>query len=432
MFDRHQRDGGTAVLVQVLLRADDTSAEEDLREFKELAASTGTQSEAIITSSRQKPEPKYFIGSGKAKEIADIVHSTAADLVIFNQALTPSQERNLEKLIQCRVLDRTGLILDIFARRARSHEGKLQVELAQLRYLSTRLVRGWSHLERQKGGIGLRGPGEKQLETDRRLLGARIKTINNRLKKVNLQREQGRQLRKKTDIATVSLVGYTNAGKSTLFNALCNSTAYVADQLFATLDPTLRRLQLSPQESVVLADTVGFIRQLPHDLVAAFRATLQETREADVLLHIVDVSDPRKMANIGQVNEVLAEVDAEKIPQILVYNKIDLEDASARIEKSTTDKQIRVWVSAVEREGLDLLRQAIAEVLNSDFITGQLHLPMNEAKLRAEIFDRGAVLTETIANDSVWVLDIRIRKTLMSQLQKRFPKIGNYFSASHY
>ncbi len=430
MFDRHETGGGTAVLVQVLLRADDTSAEEDLREFKELAASTGTKCEAIITSSRQKPEPKYFIGSGKAKEIADVVRSMAADLVIFNHALSPSQERNLEKLIECRVLDRTGLILDIFARRARSHEGKLQVELAQLRYLSTRLVRGWSHLERQKGGIGLRGPGEKQLETDRRLLGARIKTINNRLEKVNLQRDQGRQLRKKADIATISLVGYTNAGKSTLFNALCNSDAYVADQLFATLDPTLRRLQLSPQESVVLADTVGFIRQLPHDLVAAFRATLQETREADVLLHIVDVSDSRKIANIEQVNAVLDEVGADKIPQIIVYNKIDLANEPARLEKSTVNEQLRVWVSAVKKTGLDELKQAISWVLSSDFVTGQLHLPMEKAKLRAVLFSSGAVLTEKIVDESAWVLKIRVRKTLMQQLQKKFPEINDYFSTS--
>ena len=430
MFDRHETGGGAAVLVQVLLRADDTSAEEDLREFKELAASTGTKCKAIITSSRQKPEPKYFIGSGKAKEIADVVRSTSADLVIFNHALTPSQERNLEKLLECRVLDRTGLILDIFARRARSHEGKLQVELAQLRYLSTRLVRGWSHLERQKGGIGLRGPGEKQLETDRRLLAARIKTINNRLEKVNLQRDQGRQLRKKADIATISLVGYTNAGKSTLFNALCNSEAYVADQLFATLDPTLRRLQLSPQESVVLADTVGFIRQLPHDLVAAFRATLQETREADVLLHVVDVSDSRKIANIDQVNAVLAEVGADKVPQILVYNKIDLENGAAKIEKSTVDEQLKVWVSAVEKTGLDELKRAISEVLSSDFVTGQLQLPMDRAKLRAKLFSSGAVLTEKIVDDSAWVLDIRVRKTLMHQLQKKFPEINDYFSTS--
>ena len=429
MFERHE-GGNVAILVQVVLHSDANSTEEDLQEFTELVRSTGSDILELVTGSRYKPDPGHFIGTGKAREIADLVKSTSADIVIFNHQLSPSQERNLEKIIECRVLDRTGLILDIFARRARSHEGKLQVELAQLKFLSTRLVRGWSHLERQKGGIGLRGPGEKQLETDRRLLGARIKTIRNRLEKVDSQREQGRQLRKKADIVTVSLVGYTNAGKSTLFNTLCDSSVYVADQLFATLDPTLRRLQLNQQESVVLADTVGFIRQLPHDLVASFRATLQETRDADVLLHVIDASDPKKLANIEQVNAVLEEVGASEVPQIHVYNKIDLLETRERIEKTGADKQVRVWVSALKDQGMDLIKDAISDVISCHFINTQLRLPMKEARLRASLFSRGAVVNESIDDQSNWILDIRIRLSAMNQMQKQFPDMVRYYSDS--
>jgi len=313
LFER-PKHGDKAILVQISFNKSHTK--EDEAEFQELVLSAGAQITTLVTGTRKKPDSKYFTGLGKAEEIQQQVQLHDADVVIFNHSLAPSQERNLEKLFECRVLDRTGLILDIFAQRARSHEGKLQVELAQLKHLSTRLVRGWTHLERQKGGIGMRGPGETQLETDRRLLSIRIKQINKRLHKVNNQREQGRQLRKKAETPTVSLVGYTNAGKSTLFNRLTDADVYSADQLFATLDPTLRRLDLPNQQSIVLADTVGFIKDLPHGLVAAFRSTLQETIEADVLLHVIDSHDPQREMYHAEVNKVLAQIDADKITQM--------------------------------------------------------------------------------------------------------------------
>jgi GTP-binding protein HflX len=298
LFDRPQ-SGERAVLVHLDLKQE--SEREDLEEFRDLALSAGAQPVASVSSARRTPDAKYFVGSGKAEEIRQVVMAEEADLVLVNHGLSPAQERNLEKLLQCRVLDRTGLILDIFAQRARSHEGKLQVELAQLRHLSTRLVRGWTHLERQKGGIGLRGPGETQLETDRRLLNERIKALHKRLDKVRKQREQGRRSRQRAEVPTVSLVGYTNAGKSTLFNTLTAGGVYAADQLFATLDPTLRRLEVEPNNPLILADTVGFIRHLPHDLVEAFQSTLQETREADLLLHVIDAADPEREAKMGSV-----------------------------------------------------------------------------------------------------------------------------------
>ena len=290
MFELERPRGGERALL-VHNNFPNQPDQDDLAEFVELVHSANVENVDLIIGSKHQPSAKTFIGKGKLEEVAAQVSARDIDVVLFNHALSPSQERNLEQLLQCRVLDRTGLILDIFAQRAQSFEGKLQVELAQLKHLSTRLVRGWTHLERQKGGIGLRGPGETQLETDRRLLGKRIKYLNNRLAKVSRQREQGRQARKKADIPTVALVGYTNAGKSTLFNALTDASVFTADQLFATLDPTLKKLQLSEQQDVILADTVGFIRHLPHDLVAAFRATLVETREADLILHVVDCAD---------------------------------------------------------------------------------------------------------------------------------------------
>lgn len=308
MFERPQ-GGERALLVHLNMHTG--FDEESLEEFKELVVSSGAEPVAVITGSRAVPHPRYFVGTGKAEEIREAVSSHEADVVLFDHELSPVQERNLEALLQCQVLDRTGLILDIFAQRARSHEGQLQVELAQLRHLSTRLVRGWTHLERQKGGIGLRGPGETQLETDRRLIGHRIRTLKSRLNKVQRQREQGRRARKKADIPTISLVGYTNAGKSTLFNNLTQAEVYAADQLFATLDPTLRKVKLPAGFPVVLADTVGFIRQLPHDLVAAFRSTLKETQDADLLLHIVDASSDERDDNMNQVNLVLEEIGAE-------------------------------------------------------------------------------------------------------------------------
>ncbi len=329
MFDRYE-GGERAVLVHIFFSQDKNT--DDLSEFESLVTSAGVTPVQIVTGSRSAPHPKYFAGEGKAEEIADAVIDSEADVVLFNHALSPAQERNLERLCQCRVVDRTGVILDIFAQRARTHEGKLQVELAQLRHLSTRLVRGWTHLERQKGGIGLRGPGETQLESDRRMLRDKIKQISGRLEKVERQRGQGRQARSKADIPTVSLVGYTNAGKSSLFNHITDAKVYAADQLFATLDPTLRRIDVDDVGTVVLADTVGFIRHLPHDLVAAFKATLQETREATLLLHVVDAADNRVDENIHAVNAVLEEIDAHEIPVLIVMNKIDmLDDFEPRI-----------------------------------------------------------------------------------------------------
>ncbi len=424
MFERPQQ-GERAVLVHIRFqRARQAESQgELLSEFTELVASTGVERVGLVTGTKSSPDPRLFVGSGKAEEISDLVKATNADVVIFDHALSPSQERNLEAFLQCRVLDRTGLILDIFAQRARSHEGKLQVELAQLQHLSTRLVRGWTHLERQKGGIGLRGPGEKQLETDRRLLGERIKTIRRRLDKVRQQREQGRQLRKKANVPTVSLVGYTNAGKSTLFNALSGASVYAADQLFATLDPTLRRVVLPDNQAVVLADTVGFIRHLPHDLVAAFRATLQETEEADLLLHVIDASDPERHSYIEQVDRVLDEIGAADSPQILVYNKIDLTDAEPRTLPAQDGFPPRVWLSAQTGAGLDGLLALIAQHFARSTMRGRLLLPMNAGQLRAELFQRGAVLHEEITPDGMWALEVSLSRRSYGQLVERFDTI---------
>lgn len=416
MFERPQ-GGERALLVHLNLHTgfDD----ESLEEFKELVVSSGAEPVAVVTGSRTVPHPRYFVGTGKADEVKQAVIDNEADVVLFNHELSPVQERNLEALLECQVLDRTGLILDIFAQRARSHEGQLQVELAQLRHLSTRLVRGWTHLERQKGGIGLRGPGETQLETDRRLIGHRIRTLRSRLDKVQKQREQGRRARKKADIPTVSLVGYTNAGKSTLFNNLTNAEVYAADQLFATLDPTLRKIKLPAGFPVVLADTVGFIRQLPHDLVAAFRSTLKETQDADLLLHVVDASSDEREENMQQVNLVLEEIEAEDRPQLLVFNKIDLlEGMSPRIDRDETGIPIRVWVSALSGEGLDLLNEAIAERVNTDMIHYQLALPAEAGKLHARLYQDGAVNNEERQETGGWVMDVTLRRADWDSLVK--------------
>ncbi|MGH8328532.1 MAG: ribosome rescue GTPase HflX, partial [Steroidobacteraceae bacterium] len=328
---------------------------EDIEELTQLAISAGAEPVATVTGARARPDPRFFVGSGKAEELRTVALAQEADVILVDHALTPSQERNLEQHVGTRVLDRNSLILDIFAQRARSFEGKLEVELAQLQHLATRLVRGWTHLERQKGGIGLRGPGETQLETDRRLLSQRVRVLTQRLARLKQQRETGRHLRTEIPVPTVSLVGYTNAGKSTLFRALTGADAYVADQLFATLDPTVRRMRLAGGTPIVVADTVGFIRELPHELVAAFQSTLTEAREATLLLHVVDASHPRREAQQAQVNQVLAEIGAAHIPQILVYNKIDRLAAAARIERDAEGRAAAVWISAAERSGLELL-----------------------------------------------------------------------------
>ena len=349
-------------VVLVHLNFNDPDYEDSQQEFIELVGSTGAKIAAIIQGKRHRPDPKFFAGSGKVDEIAEHVMASHAALVIFNHELSPSQERNLEQQLKCRVLGRTGLILDIFARRARSHEGKLQVELAQLQHLSTRLVRGWTHLERQKGGIGLRGPGETQLETDRRLLGQRIKSLKKRLGKVQSQREQGRRSRQRGGVPVVSLVGYTNVGKSTLFNKITSAKVYADDRLFATLDPTLRRVKLHDTQLLILADTVGFIRDLPHDLVESFRSTLEETRDAELLLHVVDCGANDRDDLIHHVNEVLKQIDADEVRQLIVYNKIDnVEDISPRIERDDEGNINRIWLSAKTGEGLELLREALKE-----------------------------------------------------------------------
>ncbi len=417
LFER-PRSGERAVLVHLELQQE--NEREDLNEFRDLAVSAGALPVAVVTGARRLPEPKYFVGSGKAEEIRLLVAAEDAELVLVNHPLSPAQERNLERLLQCRVLDRTGLILDIFAQRARSHEGKLQVELAQLRHLSTRLVRGWTHLERQKGGIGLRGPGETQLESDRRLIGGRIKNLNKRLEKVRRQREQGRRSRQRAELPTVSLVGYTNAGKSTLFNRLTEGEVYAADQLFATLDPTLRRLELEQGNALILADTVGFIRHLPHDVVEAFRSTLQETREADLLLHVIDASDEERDAKIEQVNEVLREIGAEKVPQIAVYNKIDRSiGTTAHVEKDADGNTARIYLSAATGEGLEQLRQVLINWLSVKHRSYSLHLPPSASRLRARLYELGAVVDERITEDGTSDIDIRIEPQYLESLRKQ-------------
>jgi GTP-binding protein HflX len=416
-FER-PRGGERALLVHVNFphRPD----QDDQAEFIELARSADVTAIDIVVSSRPQPSARTFIGKGKLEEIAELVKMHEIEVVLFNHLLAPSQERNLERRLQCRVLDRTGLILDIFAQRAQSFEGKLQVELAQLKHLSTRLVRGWTHLERQKGGIGLRGPGETQLETDRRLLGKRIKYLNNRLAKVSSQREQSRQARKKADIPTVSLVGYTNAGKSTLFNALTESCAFVADQLFATLDPTLRKLEIDDQLSVILADTVGFIRHLPHDLVAAFRATLLEIREADLILHVVDCADENRHEKLEAVNRVLEEIGAAQVPQIMVYNKIDLPGYKPRIDVDEQGQSWRVWLSAISREGFDQLYEVLRKRFSEQKQYCSLMLKADEGQIRAFLFTQGAIDSETYQSNGDIDLKLRISPSLLGQLYRRF------------
>ncbi|AHF78496.1 Putative GTPase [Sodalis praecaptivus] len=406
MFDRYDA-GEQAILVHIFFSQDKDM--EDLQEFESLVSSAGVAALHVVTGSRKAPHPKYFVGEGKAEEIAEAVKTSSASVVLFDHALSPAQERNLERLCECRVIDRTGLILDIFAQRARTHEGKLQVELAQLRHLATRLVRGWTHLERQKGGIGLRGPGETQLETDRRLLRNRISQILSRLERVEKQREQGRRARARADVPTVSLVGYTNAGKSTLFNLMTEAGVYAADQLFATLDPTLRRINVGDVGDTVLADTVGFIRHLPHDLVAAFKATLQETRQATLLLHIVDAADTRINENIDAVDQVLAEIEANDIPTLLVMNKIDLlDDFAPRIDRDEENRPVRVWLSAHSGEGVALLMQALTERLAGEIARHELRLPPQAGRLRSRFYQLQAIEKEWVEEDGSVGLVVRL------------------------
>lgn len=416
MFERPQ-SGQRAVLVH--LQFPFAEYEEADSEFADLARSCGAEVVSRIGGQRSRPDPRFFVGKGKAEEIADQVQSEGAELVVLNHSLSPSQERNLEGLLKCRVLDRSGLILDVFARRARSHEGKLQVELAQLRHMSTRLVRGWSHLERQKGGIGLRGPGETQLETDRRLLGERIKNLRARLEKVGQRREQGRAARRKAETPTVSVVGYTNAGKSTLFNQLTGAEIFAADQLFATLDPTLRRLELPVGDPVILADTVGFIRDLPHELIAAFNATLEETHQASLLLHVVDASNPERQEHVRQVNAVLEDIDAQDIPQILVMNKIDLTGQQPVVERDETGRVWRIWCSAVSGAGLDRLGRAIAEQCYPDMISGEIALPPQASRLRARLFELGAVHDEKFSAEGECLLNVVVSRQDLERVCKQ-------------
>ena len=409
--------GERAVLVHLKLNSE--SEPEDPREFEELVISAGGDPVEFLTGSRQSPHAKFFVGTGKLQEIGSLVRSHDAEIVIFNHNLSPSQERNLEAELKCRVLDRTGLILDIFAQRARTHEGKLQVELAQLQHLSSRLVRGWTHLDREKGGIGMRGPGETQLESDRRMVRERIQTIKKRLEKVRKQRGQSRRSRDRAEIPTVSLVGYTNAGKSTLFNRMTGSDVFAADQLFATLDPTMRRLDLAELGPVIFADTVGFISHLPHRLVDAFRATLEEAASATLLLHIVDAAAEERAINIQRVDEVLKEIDAHRLPTLMVYNKIDLLDnAQPRIERNDQGVPVAVWLSALSGEGMDLLLQAIVECLPSQIVHKHLQLQPDQGALRAALYSHKAVVSEQINEQGAINLEIKLAESDFLRLLK--------------
>ena len=414
MFDRQEK-GDRAVLVLPHSRGEgDTTRRAE--EFAELAKSAGADVRGVISARVEDPSPRYYIGSGKADEVGEAVRALEADLVLVDRLLSPVQERNLEKHLGVRVVDRAGLILDIFAQRARSHEGKLEVELAQLKHLATRLVRGWTHLDAQRGGaIGNRGPGETQLETDRRLLGIRVKVLSKRLEKVQTQRGQQRRARLRNTVPRVALVGYTNAGKSTLFNALTTGDVYAADQLFATLDPTVRKIDDLACGPAVIADTVGFIRELPHDLVAAFRATLAEARDADLLLHVSDAADEDRARLNRVVDTVLEEIEAGDLPQLQVMNKIDLAGAEPRIERDATGKPVRVWLSAATGRGVDLLREALGELLGGERVSSPLHLPLSAGRLHARLKAVGAISAEQV-DEHGWQLQIDAPRNVIAPL----------------
>ncbi|MGH8224246.1 MAG: ribosome rescue GTPase HflX [Woeseiaceae bacterium] len=416
MFER-PRNGERAILIHAAHGHIPDNAERE--EFAELANSAGALVVDELTCSRRTPDSRHFIGKGKLEELRESVIRNRADLVVSGAPLSPSQERNLERTLRCRVVDRNGLILDIFAQRARSFEGKLQVELAQLRHLSTRLVRGWTHLERQKGGIGLRGPGETQLETDRRLIGRRIRQLKSRLEDVDGRRSMNRRNRVRAELPTVAVVGYTNAGKSTLFNALTDAGVYVQDKMFATLDPTLRRLELPGGSHCVIADTVGFVRDLPHELVAAFRSTLQETREADLIIHLIDASDPDRWQRVRQVNAVLEELGAGNVPQIRVYNKIDKLDRKPHITRNREGRAQAVWLSAMAGTGLPLLLDAIAGRLQRTKVHGIVRLKAGQGRQRALLFEMGAVRRESQAEDGGWILELEMLERELRRFLKR-------------
>jgi GTP-binding protein HflX len=416
LFDRPSH-GELAVLVHVGL-GHLPSAEEQL-EFVSLALSAGAEIAGALTASLRQVNPRFLIGTGKVEELRQLLHDTCAEIVLVDHRLSPAQQRNLEKTLDRRVIDRTGLILDIFAQRARTHEGKLQVELAQMEHLSTRLVRGWTHLERQKGGIGLRGPGETQLETDRRLIGQRIRSLTERLGRVSRQRQTSGQKRRKEGVPTVSLVGYTNAGKSTLFNLLTNAGVLVADQLFATLDPTLRRVTLLDGTGIVMADTVGFIRDLPHELVAAFRSTLEETQHSRLLLHVIDCSDPAHEERVYDVVKVLEEIGAEHLPRIQVYNKADILNIQPRVDRAETGLPTRVWLSSRTGLGVDALLGVIAEYLQVAMLKCTVALTATEARLRARLYEMGAVVTERLLEEGGWELDLELDRRGFDDLNRR-------------